>query len=93
MSSDDPAFPIELILAIFRETWDDDDAKAGALLAREFDPSIKPEALEACAALVESFVREATARACALAKVENERAVDGNHLQRVLPQLLLDFAS
>jgi len=85
-------FPIELILAVFRETWDADDKKAGAFDAREFDPSAKPEALQACAELVEAFVREATARACALAKLEDERAVDGSHLERVLPQLLLDFA-
>ena len=29
---------------------------------------------------------------CALADVEGARAVDGEHLERVLPQLLLDFA-
>ena len=44
------------------------------------------------ATLVEAFVEEATHRACALATLEGARAVDGEHLERVLPQLMLDFA-
>lgn len=93
MSTEDE-FTVELVYAALREVWAADDAADPVAAARrEFDTTAKPEALELCAKLVRAFVKEATARACEAARVEGDRAVDGTHLERVLPQLLLDFAS
>lgn len=93
MSTEDD-FTVELVYAALREVWAADDAADPVAAARrEFDTTAKPEALELCAKLVRAFVKEATARACEAARMEGDRAVDGTHLERVLPQLLLDFAS
>ena len=75
--STEDEFTVELVYAALREVWAADDAA---------DPV-------AAAKRVRAFVKEATARACEAARVEGDRAVDGTHLERVLPQLLLDFAS
>jgi len=86
--------PLELVLAIARRAWtlDDEKERASGAPPREFDANAKPEALERLAEFIETFIEEATHRACALADVEGARAVDGEHLERVLSQLLLDFA-
>ena len=91
-------FPTELVYALFRERWAREDADAdaaggdAAYANREFDASAKPDAVERAAKLIRAFVEEATRRACAVARIECERAVDASHLERILPQLLLDFA-
>lgn len=89
-----PSVPRELVYAIARAAWvaDDDRERRERGVEREFDATAKPDALELMATLVEAFVEEATHRACALATLEGARAVDGEHLERVLPQLMLDFA-
>ena len=89
-----PSVPRELVYAIGRAAWvaDDDRERRERGVERGFDATAKPEALEVMATLVEAFVEEATHRACALATLEGARAVDGEHLERVLPQLMLDFA-
>ena len=89
-----PSVPRALVYAIARAAWvaDDDRERRERGVEREFDATAKPEALEVMATLVEAFVEEATHRACALATLEGARAVDGEHLERVLPQLMLDFA-
>lgn len=88
------SLPVELVLAIAREVWrvEDESARARTGVEREFDAGIKPEALEDLATLVEAFIVEATARACALADIEGSRSIEGEHIERVLPQLMLDFA-
>ena len=77
--------PLELVLAIARRAWtlDDEKERANGAPPREFDANAKPEALERLAEFVETFIEEATHRACALADVEGARAVDGEHLERV----------
>ena len=89
-----PSLPRELVYAVARAAWVEDDARERRErgVEREFDATAKPDALELMATLVEAFVEEATHRACALATLEGARAVDGEHLERVLPQLMLDFA-
>lgn len=87
------SLPPELVLAVAREAWREDDARDAARgVTREFDANARPDALDALVALVEAFVVEATARACALARLEGSRSVEGEHLERVIPQLMLDFA-
>jgi len=71
---------------------DSEKERASVAPPSDFDANPKPEALERHAEFIETFIEEATHRACALADVEGARAVDGEHLERVLPQLLLDFA-
>ena len=47
----------------------------------------------ASAEVVRMFVAELVQRAAEGAKEDGEDTVDGTHLERVLPQFLLDFAS
>lgn len=55
--------------------------------------NIKDEAIVASAEVVRMFVAELVHRAAEGAKEDGEDTVDGTHLERVLPQFLLDFAS
>ena len=52
---------------------------------------ISPDALQLTSALVRSFALEAKARATAEAAASGSERVGADHLERVLPQLLLDF--
>ena len=74
--------PLELVLAIARRAWtlDDEKERASGAPPREFGANAKPEALERLAEFIETFIEEATHRACALADVEGARAVDGGGL-------------
>lgn len=55
--------------------------------------NIKEEAIVASAEVVRMFVAELVQRAAEGAKEDGEDTVDGTHLERVLPQFLLDFAT
>jgi hypothetical protein len=54
-------------------------------------PAITPDALKLSSSLVEAFVRELVGRARELAVLEGDASVQPAHLERILPQLLLDF--
>mmetsp|Transcript_7891 Transcript_7891/g.14991 ORF Transcript_7891/g.14991 Transcript_7891/m.14991 type:complete len:91 (+) Transcript_7891:155-427(+) len=49
------------------------------------------DALKLAAEMVRQFVMEAVGRAAALAETEGDPTVEPSHLERILPQLLLDF--
>lgn len=55
--------------------------------------NIKEEAVVASAEVVRMFVAELVHRAAEGAMEDGEDTVDGAHLERVLPQFLLDYAS
>lgn len=58
---------------------------------KEQKTKLSPEALKLITRLLELFVEEATDRATEQAKKENVNEVDIEHLEKILPQLLLDF--
>eukprot|EP00270_Netrium_digitus_P006870 TRINITY_DN1982_c0_g1_i2.p1 TRINITY_DN1982_c0_g1~~TRINITY_DN1982_c0_g1_i2.p1 ORF type:complete len:150 (-),score=50.29 TRINITY_DN1982_c0_g1_i2:115-564(-) len=53
--------------------------------------SASPDALKMCCQLLQLFVEEAVSRASDQAEVEGGSHIECSHLERVLPQLLLDF--
>ena len=55
--------------------------------------AMKDEAAMAAAEIVRQFVSEITGRAAEAAIIDGDAVLDGTHLERVLPQLLLDFAT
>ena len=55
--------------------------------------NITDEALIASNAVMNSFLREVVHRAAAAAEEDGDSSVNGVHLERILPQLLLDFTS
>ncbi|KAJ1984728.1 hypothetical protein H4R34_000490 [Dimargaris verticillata] len=75
------AFKPETILAILREHWHENE-------------KIKPEAVQLAAELVRLLTIEAIHRAAEEARSRGSlsgRALDLEHLEKILPQLLLDF--
>ena len=50
-----------------------------------------PEAIAMAAAYIELFIEEAVNRCILLAKAEGDESLDLSHIERILPQLLLDF--
>lgn len=58
---------------------------------KEQKTKLSPEALNLVTKLLELFVQEAADRATEQARKENVTAVDIEHLEKILPQLLLDF--
>ena len=55
--------------------------------------SIKEEAVVASAEVLRCFAAEIVQRAAEVAHQDGDDTMDGSHLERVLPQLLLDFAT
>lgn len=53
--------------------------------------AVTQDALTLSASLVEAFVRELVGRAQQLAALQGDACVEPEHLERILPQLLLDF--
>ena len=70
---------------------DDDDEENGDSDSEEMN--ITDEALIASNAVMNSFLREVVHRAAAAAEEDGDSSVTGVHLERILPQLLLDFTS
>ena len=54
---------------------------------------VKDEAVVATAEVLRLFAEEITARAAETAIMDGDETVDGGHLERILPQLMLDFAT
>ena len=54
---------------------------------------MKDEAVVASAEVLRLFAQELTARAAETALTDGDDTIDGGHLERILPQLLLDFAT
>ncbi len=70
---------------------DDDEEENGDSDSEEMN--ITDEALIASNAVMNSFLREVVHRAAAAAEEDGDSSVTGVHLERILPQLLLDFTS
>ncbi|CAI7807036.1 unnamed protein product [Closterium sp. NIES-53] len=56
-----------------------------------FDAGSMPSAQRLCCGLLRLFVQEAVGRATEQAEVEGTTEIEGTHLERILPKLLLDF--
>lgn len=67
------------------------NAAAGPRGGKKF--AIKDEAVVASAEVLRHFAAEIVQRAAEVAHQDGDNTVDGSHLERVLPQLLLDFAT
>lgn len=70
---------------------DGDGDGGGGRAARKF--SIKDEAVLASAEVLRHFAAEIVHRAVEIAAQDGDDTVDGGHLERILPQLMLDFAT
>ncbi|XP_057971239.1 protein MHF2 homolog [Malania oleifera] len=102
----DNAFDPDLIHAIFKLVWSrralerekiegsDNalDAEVGAGTSKKNRPtSANANALKLSCELLRVFVTEAVQRAATIAEAEGVSKIEATHLERILPQLLLDF--
>ncbi|KAL8529891.1 hypothetical protein ACS0TY_007090 [Phlomoides rotata] len=94
----------ELIRAIFRGVWErrgaereknqlsETEAEAGpSTTKRSRLTSVNANALKLSCELLRVFVTEAIQRAATIAEAEGSLKIEATHLERILPQLLLDF--
>ncbi|KAL9439074.1 hypothetical protein AB3S75_024689 [Citrus x aurantiifolia] len=66
--------------------------QAGAGTSKKNRPtSANANALKLSCELLQVFVTEAVQRAAAIAEAEGVSKIEATHLERILPQLLLDF--
>ncbi|XP_028912866.1 centromere protein X [Ornithorhynchus anatinus] len=79
MDEGGPAFKKELVSQLMHLRFKDDKTK------------VSGDALLLLAEFLKIFVREAAARGVRQAQAEDLSAVDVEHVEKVLPQLLLDF--
>ena len=71
-----------------------DESVLKAMLSLSFTDTktkLQPDAMHLASCLVAAFVREAAARAANVAHDLADDEVRPEHLERILPQLLLDF--
>ncbi|CAL6362170.1 unnamed protein product [Bathycoccus prasinos] len=83
--------PAEKIRGDDDDNDDDEEEENGDSDSEEMN--ITDEALIASNAVMNSFLREVVHRAAAAAEEDGDSSVTGVHLERILPQLLLDFTS
>ncbi|XP_075519563.1 protein MHF2 homolog [Primulina tabacum] len=67
------------------------DAEVGASTSKKKFNGANPHALKLSCELLRIFVTEAIQRASAIAEIEGSPKIEATHLERILPQLLLDF--
>ncbi|XP_010472708.2 PREDICTED: uncharacterized protein LOC104752302 [Camelina sativa] len=98
-------FDSDLIHAIFKHIWARrfrERERSDAIDATEAEvalgttkknrlASANANALKLSCELLKSFVSEAVQRAAIIAEAEGMDKIEGTHLERILPQLLLDF--
>nr|XP_011464179.1 PREDICTED: centromere protein X isoform X2 [Fragaria vesca subsp. vesca] len=98
-------FETDLIHAIFKLVWSRRalerqlvegtealDGEVGAGTSKKNRPmSANANALKLSCELLRNFVTEAVQRAAAIAEAEGTDKIEATHLERILPQLLLDF--
>ncbi|XP_057787944.1 protein MHF2 homolog [Salvia miltiorrhiza] len=97
-------FDPELIRAIFRLVWEkrgaereknqhsENEAEAGpSTTKRSRLTTVNMNALKVSCELLRVLVAEAIQRAAAIAEAEGSLKIEATHLERILPQLLLDF--
>ncbi|KAK9926761.1 hypothetical protein M0R45_023974 [Rubus argutus] len=102
---DNNTFETDLIHAIFKLVWsrralerqmlegtDALDCEVGAGTSKKNRPtSANANALKLSCELLRNFVTEAVQRAATIAEAEGADKIEATHLERILPQLLLDF--
>ncbi|CAL9056428.1 protein MHF2 homolog [Musa acuminata AAA Group] len=98
----DATFDPDLIHAIFKMVWsrraerneeiDVVDVEVGAGTSKKSRPTTaNPSALRVSCELLRLFVTEAIERTAIIAEAEGINKIEPTHLERILPQLLLDF--
>ncbi|XP_068674018.1 centromere protein X-like [Montipora foliosa] len=80
MEMDDPAFRSETVNKLLHNFFGD-----------KVKTKCSGDALKLMAELLKIFIAEGAARAAQQAKVESSPSVETEHLEKILPQLLLDF--
>lgn len=94
-----------LIQAIFKHIWtrralereknegnDGTDCEVGTgTLKKTRTTSANSNALKLSCELLRIFITEAVQRSAMIAEAEGAGKIEGTHLERILPQLLLDF--
>ncbi|GKV41936.1 hypothetical protein SLE2022_376170 [Rubroshorea leprosula] len=102
---DKKTFDPDLIHAIFKQIWtkrakerernqsiDAVDAEVGACTSKKGrSTSANANALKLSSELLQIFISEAVQRAATIAEAEGGREIEATHVERILPQLLLDF--
>ncbi|PIN20384.1 hypothetical protein CDL12_06932 [Handroanthus impetiginosus] len=97
-------FDPELIRAIFKLVWErraserernqlsETETELGPSTTKKTRlTSVNANALKLSCELLRLFVTEAIQRAATIAEAEGSLKIEATHLERVLPQLLLDF--
>ncbi|KAL6882535.1 hypothetical protein ACP4OV_011225 [Aristida adscensionis] len=95
-------FDPDLIHAIFKLVWRRGERGGGGNEAFDVEPapessrrnrstSANASALKLSCELLRIFVTEAVQRSAFVAEAEGSTVIEATHLERVLPQLLLDF--
>mmetsp|Transcript_36137 Transcript_36137/g.56440 ORF Transcript_36137/g.56440 Transcript_36137/m.56440 type:complete len:80 (-) Transcript_36137:1304-1543(-) len=79
MEHDEAGILVSVLEQRFKGHWQEDDTK------------ISKDATKVTAQLLQTFIEEAVARATLAAKDDDHSIVEASHLEKVLPQLLLDF--
>ncbi|NP_001414874.1 unnamed protein product [Triticum aestivum] len=99
----DETFNPDLIRAIFKLVWSRRTDRGGPVdEAVDIEPaaetsrrnrstSANASALQVSCELLRMFVAEAVQRCAVIAEAEGATTIEPTHLERVLPQLLLDF--
>ncbi|KAK3142273.1 hypothetical protein QOZ80_4BG0344460 [Eleusine coracana subsp. coracana] len=104
-TGDAETFDPELIHAIFKLVWKRRAEKAGGggsddvidvepapeTSKRNRSTTANASALKVSCELLRIFVTEAIQRSAFIAKAEGSTVIEPTHLERILPQLLLDF--
>ncbi|KAJ4712467.1 centromere protein X [Melia azedarach] len=103
---EEETFDPDLIHAIFKQIWTRrslerernggtdimESEQIGAGTSKKNRPtSANTNALKLSCELLRVFVTEAVQRAAAIAEAEGVSKIEATHLERILPQLLLDF--
>ncbi|PKA66087.1 hypothetical protein AXF42_Ash010497 [Apostasia shenzhenica] len=95
-------FDHELIYSIFKLVWsrkaaeknEDDELfniEVGRASKKNRRTTANANALKVSCELLRIFVSEAVQRAAMIAEAEGSGKIEATHLERILPQLLLDF--
>ncbi|KAI3435316.1 WD_REPEATS_REGION domain-containing protein [Psidium guajava] len=104
---EDPTFDPELIHSIFKSVWmrmalererneasdamDNEAGPANVTSKKNRPTTANANALKLSCELLRLFIAEAVQRAAAIAEAEGMTKIEATHLERILPQLLLDF--
>lgn len=97
-----PAFDAEVINAIFKNVWiksfkekkdevDGVEEGVSGTSKRNRLITAKLDALKLSCQLLQEFVTEAVQRSAIIVEDEGGSKIEATHLERTLPQLLLDF--